>query len=154
MIPKAVAKGNWWLAASPQQCRFGQICGKMSNHPADLAPLQLRLGVLQLLAFPKTKITFEREEISDSLWDSGKYDGAVDGHWENCVISQGAYFEGDWGVTILCTVFLVSCIFISKCPYFSQCVVGYFLDRPLCIYFSGLTFGMQFLKCLTHLILK
>ena len=36
--------------------------------------------------------------------------------WENCVRSQGAYFEGDWGVTVLCTMFLVSssinvCIF-------------------------------------------
>ena len=28
-----------------------------------------------------------------------------------CVRSQGAYFEGDWGVVVLCTMFLVSCIF-------------------------------------------
>ena len=26
----------------------------------------------------------------------------------NCVRSQGAYFEGDWGVVVLCTMFLVS----------------------------------------------
>ena len=36
-----------------------------TNHPGDSAPLQSRIGALQLLAFPKTKITFEREEISD-----------------------------------------------------------------------------------------
>ena len=47
--------------------------GKTSNHPGGLAPLQPRFGALRLLAFPKTKITFEREEIS------GKYDGASDG---------------------------------------------------------------------------
>ena len=38
------------------------------------------------------KITFKREEISECQWDSGKY-GAADGAWENCVRSQGAYFE-------------------------------------------------------------
>ena len=43
-----------------------------SNHPDDSAPLQPRFGTLWLLAFPKTKITFEREEISDHWWDSGK----------------------------------------------------------------------------------
>ena len=63
---------------------------------------------LQFLAFPKTKITFEREEISDHQWDSGKYGRAADGNWENCVRSQGAYFEGDWGIIVLCTMFLVS----------------------------------------------
>ena len=29
-------------------------------------------------------------------------------HWQNCVRSQGAYFEGDWGVIVLRTMFLVS----------------------------------------------
>ena len=29
----------------------------------------------------------------------------------------GAHFEGDWGVTVPCTVFLVSCIFFNKCLY-------------------------------------
>ena len=57
--------------------------------------LQSRFGVLCHLAFPQTKIIFEREEISGCQWDSGKYDGAADGDWENCVRSQGAYFEGD-----------------------------------------------------------
>ena len=38
-----------------------------SNHPGDSAPLQPRFGALRLLAFPKTKITFEREEIRPSM---------------------------------------------------------------------------------------
>ena len=96
MIQKATAMGNWWLAASSQQHTWSCITShaqffcKTSNHSSDSAPLQPRFGALQLLAFPKTKITFEREQISDSWWDSGKYDGAADGNWENCVRSQGA----------------------------------------------------------------
>ena len=68
---------------------------------------QPRFCTLWLLAFPKTKITFEREEISDHRWDSGKYNGVADGDWENCVKSQHAYFEGDWGVIVLCTIFCI-----------------------------------------------
>ena len=114
MIQKATAMGNWWLAASSWQhaCSCitsrAEISGKTSNQPGNSAPLQPRFGALWLLAFPKTKITFERGEISDHQWDSGKYNGAADGDWENCVRSQGAYFEGDWGISVLCPVFLVS----------------------------------------------
>ena len=38
--------------------------------------------------FPQTKITFEREKISDRQQDSGKYDGAADGNWQNCAIGN------------------------------------------------------------------
>ena len=55
---------------------------------------QPRFGTLWLLAFPKTKITFEREEISYCQWDSGKYYGAADGDWENCVRSQVPTLKG------------------------------------------------------------
>ncbi len=63
---------------------------------ATQPPLQPRFGALRLLAFSKTKITFE--------WD--------------------------WGVIILCTMFLVSCIFFNKCLYFSYYMAGYFSDSP------------------------
>ena len=89
----------------------------------DLVPCDVWLS-------PKTIITFEREEISDCQWNSGKYDEAAAGDWENCVRSQGAYFEGDWGITVLCTVFLVSCTFFNKCLYFSCYMAAYLLDRP------------------------
>ena len=107
--------GNWWLAALSWQrtcpsyiTSCVEFFGETSNHPGDSALLQPRFGTLWLLAFPKTKITFEREEISDHWWDSGKYDVAAGGNWENCVRSWGAYVEGDWGVIVLCTMFLVS----------------------------------------------
>ena len=103
---------------------------KTSNPPGDSTPLQPRFGALWLLTFPKIKITFKREEISDHRWHSGKYDGVADGDWENCMRSQGAYVEGDWGVIVLCTMFLISCIFFNICLYFSYYMSGYLLDRP------------------------
>ena len=135
MIQKAAAMGNWWLAASSQHAcsciiSCSEFLGETSNHPGDSGPLQPRLRTLILLAFPKTKLTCEREEISDSWSDSGKYDGAADGHWENCVRSQGAYFKGDWGIIVLCTMFLVPCILFSKSLYFSFYMAGYILDIP------------------------
>ena len=90
-------------------------------------------STLWLLAFPRTKITFEREEILDSWWDSGKCNRAADGDWKNCVRSQVTSFEGDWSITVLCTMFLISCIFFNKRLYFSYYIAGYLKDL---IYFK------------------
>ena len=109
MIQKAAAMGNWWLAASSPQHTYScimfraEFLGETSNHPGDSVPLQPRFGTLQLLAFPKTKITFEREEILDHQWDLWKYDRTADGDWVNHMRSQS--FEGDCGVIVLCTIF-------------------------------------------------
>ena len=77
MIQKATTMSKWWLAASSQcTCAcitsHAEIFGSTSNHPGDSALLQPRFGTVQLLIFPKTKITFEREDLSDHRWDSGK----------------------------------------------------------------------------------
>ena len=96
--------------------------------PRWLSPPQPRFGALQLLAFSKTKIIFKKEEISDHWWNSGTCDWTAGGDFENCVRSQSAYFGGDWGVIVLCTMFLVSCIFFKKCLYFSYYMAGYLLD--------------------------
>ena len=132
--PPLWATGDWqlhhWQCAYSCITSYTEFCGKTSNHPGDSAPLQPRFGALWLLAFPQTKIIFERAEISDYRWDSGKYDGAADGNWKNCERSQGAYFEGDWGIIVLCTMFLVSCIFFNEWLYFSNHMAGYLLDRP------------------------
>ena len=152
MIQKATAMGDWWLAASSGQCTCSCITScaeffsKTSNHSGDSAPLQPRFGTLRLLAFPKTTITIEREEISDRRWAWGKYDGAADSNWENCVRSQGAYFEGDWGVSVLCTMFLVSCIFFNKCLYFLYYMAGHLLDRP----YRPLTFMIDWFSTKVH----
>ena len=138
MTQKAAAMGNWWWAVSSQQhtCLCitspAESFGEMSSHPGDSALPEPRFGALQLLAFSKTKLTFEREEISEYWRNWGKYNRAADGDWENCVRSHSVYFEGDWGIIVLCTMFLVSCIFFNKCLYFSYYMAGYLLDR-ICI---------------------
>ena len=137
VIQKVTAMGKWWLLAASSRhvsCLMQRFFGETWNHPGDSAPLQPRFGTLWLLAFPQTEIIFEREEISDPRWDSGKYDEAANGDWENCVRFQGASFEGDWGVIVLCTVFLVSYIFFSKCPCFSYYVLDTFWTGLLCLH--------------------
>ena len=93
-------------------------------------PLQTRFGTLWLLDFPKMRITFEGEEISDYWWDSGKYSGAAYGNWENHGRSWGAYIEEDWDIIVLCTMFLISYTFFNKYPYFTYYMAGYLLDKP------------------------
>ena len=150
MIQKTTAMGNWWLAASSKQSTcscilsFKEFIGETSNHPGDSAPLQPKFRALWLLAFLKTKISFEREEISDYQRDSGKYDGAANSDWENCVRSQGAYFEEDWGIIVRCTMFLVSCTFFNKCLYFSYYMAGYLLDRPRILPILLLEYGLSY----------
>ena len=139
--PQLWATGDWQLHhdnTPTHATSHAEFFGETSNHPGDSAPLQPRFGTLRLLAFPKTKVIFEKEEISDHQWDSGKYNKAAAGNWgptcashcaSHCVRSQGVYFEGDWGIIVLCTMFLVSCIFFSKDLHFSHYMVGYLLDR-------------------------
>ena len=71
-------------------------------YSADLAPCDFWL-------FPKSPLKGKRFQIVDEIHE------AADGSWENCVRSQDDYFEGDWGIIVLCTMFLVSCIFFNKC---------------------------------------
>ena len=111
MIQKPADMGNWWLAASLTQHNLSCIKSHVVflwniKSPRYSAPLELIFGALWPLAFPKTKTTFEREDISDHWWDSGKHDGAADDDG-NCVRSRGAYFEGDWGIIVPCTTFLI-----------------------------------------------
>ena len=74
--PQLWATGDWSFIAT--MCLL-MYHSDDSNHPGDSASLQPRFGALQLLDFLKTKIAYEREEISDCQWDSGKYNRAVDG---------------------------------------------------------------------------
>ena len=78
MVQKAADRGNWGLAASTWQDTNSYqasrgVFGETSNHLGNSAPLRPRFGALWLLNFSRTKITFERKEISDWLWDSGSW---------------------------------------------------------------------------------
>ena len=109
--PQPWTTGDWQLHHNNMSAHASylmQFFGETSNCPGNSALLRPRCGTLWLLAFAKIRSTFEREKISDHLWDSGKYNGKADGDGDNCVRSQGTYFEGDRGVTVLCTMYLVS----------------------------------------------
>ena len=155
MIQKAAAMGNWWLAALLWQPTCSLITSQaefLAKHQITQVtqpPLQPRFGALRLLSFSKTKITFEWEDISDHWWDSGKYDGVADGYWQNCVRSQGAYFEGDWGVIVLCKMFLVSSlinIFIFHSTWLDTFWIDPIFLFLVCIY--------KMKKKVIHMILK
>ena len=115
------ATGDWQFHHSNTPAHASRLMqsffGQTSNHSGNSVPLQFRFGTLQLLAFPKLKSPLKGRDFRWQ-WDSGKYDGAADGDWENCVRSQGAYFEGNWGIIILSKMFLVSSVFFTKCLYF------------------------------------
>ena len=87
-----------------------EFFGKRSNHPGDSAPLQPRFGSLRLLVFPKLKSPLKgkrfqtvdeiQENMMGQLMEISTKDFAEcfeqwKRHWEECVRSQGDYFEGD-----------------------------------------------------------
>ena len=123
MIQKATAMGNWWLTASSWQCAHScitssaELFGETSNHPVIQPHYSSDLVLCDFWLFPKLKSPLKGKRFQTIDEISGKYNGAADGYWENCVRSQHAYFEGDWGIIVLCTMFLVYCI-ISKCLFF------------------------------------
>ena len=133
-VESDLCSGRSATSRKPENVEHVRVAINKDCQPRWLSPLQPRLGALWFLTFPKTKITFEREVISDHWWDSGKYDWMADGDsnkgfaecfeqwkrcWESRVRSQDAYFEGNWGVILLWTMFLVSCIFFNKRLCFS-----------------------------------
>ena len=135
MIQKTAAMGNWWLAASSWQrtrsyimlCRFFwqniDLPRWLSppNSP-DLVPCDFWL--LPKLKSPLNGKRFQTiNEIQENIWIF-RYFSEYSPNWENCVRSQGAYFEGAWGITVLCTMFLVSCVFFNTWFYFSYYMDG------------------------------
>ena len=87
---------------------LGRVFWQNIKSPRWLSPRRDQIWHSETSGLSQNYNTFEGEEISDHQWDSEKYNRAADGNWENCLRSQGVYFEGDWGVIVLCTMFLVS----------------------------------------------
>ena len=118
MIQKAAAMGSWWVAASswhePTHTSglVQSFSSETSNHPRDSAPYSPDLVPCNFWLFPKLKPPLKGERGRDfrPLMRFREIWGSADGDWEHCVRSRAAYFEGDWGVIVLYTVFLVSCI--------------------------------------------
>ena len=128
--PQLWAPGDWQLHYDSAPARASRLVQSiLGKHPGDSALLQPRFRALWLLAFTKTKITFEREEISD-----------LDEIQKNIMGQLIATGRTMWGPKVPTlkglrhhcpmTIFLVSCIFFNKCLYFSYYMAGYLLDSP------------------------
>ena len=154
MIQKATAMSNWWLAASSQQHIHSWIASRAvflrNIRSSRWPPPQPRFSALQLLAFPKTKITFEREKISDRQWDSGKYDGAADGDWEIVWGPKVPTLKGTEASLsyIQCYLYLVSS---SVNVSISWYVAGYFPDRLHYLYkYTYVSSCLENIKLICH----
>ena len=137
MIQKAAGMGNWWSAAlSPQNACSCLMQGFFVKHQITQVTqprYSLDLVPRDFWLFPKLKSPFKgkRFQTVDEIQENTTGQLMVIGRtvW-GTPNPKSACFEGDWGITILCTVFLVSCIFFSECLYFSSYMAGYLLDRP------------------------
>ena len=56
-----------WQCACPFYSSHAGFSGKTIHHPCLSVPLEPRFGSLRLLAFPKAKITVEREENCNAI---------------------------------------------------------------------------------------
>jgi hypothetical protein len=62
---RASRSASSWQCACPFYSSRAGFFAKTSHHPGLSAPIQPRFASLRLLAFPKAKIVFEREEICE-----------------------------------------------------------------------------------------
>ena len=117
-----------WAASSSAHTLRAEFFGGWHQITQVTQLLQPKLGTLLLLVFPKLKsllkgkrfqtVTEIQENTTGQLMAIPTKDFAECFEqwkrcWENCVRSQGANFEGDWGVIVLCTIYLISRVFFS-----------------------------------------
>ena len=136
MIKKSTAMGNWRLAASSRQHTHSCITSRTVfwqniKSPRWISPsyssvfTSCDFWLFRKLKSPLKGKRFQTiDEIQENMTE------AADGDWETCLSSQGAHCEGDWGVIVLCSMSLVSCIFFNKWLYVSYYMAGYVLDGP------------------------
>ena len=137
-IQKAAAMGSWWLAASPRQHARSCIksCagffGETSNHPVDSAPYSPDLAPHNFWLFPKLNHLWKGRDFRPSM--SMRFRKIQWGSWwllgELCEVLRSVHFEGDWGVTVPCTLSLVPRIFFSEGLHLSNHMAERLLDRP------------------------
>ena len=132
--PQLWATGDWQLYHSKVPTHASRVIQSFlsKHHMAQVTqpPYSPDLAPWNFWLFPKlnSPVKGKRFQTTDETQENTT--GAAYGNWENCVRSKDVYFEGDWGVIVLCTVFLVSCIFFNKYLYVSHYMTGYLMDRP------------------------
>ena len=118
-----------------------EVVCKTSNHPGDSDPYSPDLVPCDFWFFPKLKSPFKGKKISACHWDSGKYDGAADGDWENC-----------WGPkvpTLKGTEVSLSCVQCFLYLIFSIINVSVFHSTWLDTFWTDLCISLPLLKVLS-----
>ena len=118
MIQKAIAIGHRLLATSSRQRT--RLC--ITSHAEFLAKHKIT-QVIQLPHSPDlAPCDFWLFPKLNHLWKGGGFRPSMRfrkilwGNWRwlgELGVAPRCYFEGDWGITVLCIMFLVSCIFFS-----------------------------------------
>ena len=135
---KAATMGNWWLAASSRQCVRSWItvlCRAFLQNikpPRWLsAPYSPDLAPCNFWLFPRLKSPLK-----------GKRFQTISEIQEDMMRQMVALGRTVWGLKVPtlmgmeASLFCVQCFLylasspINKCLHFSQCMAGYFLDRP------------------------
>ena len=71
-----------------------EFFSQTSNYPDDSAPYSPDLVPCDFWLFSKLKSPLKGKKFQ-TMNEIQENDKATDGDWQNCVRSQGAYFEGD-----------------------------------------------------------
>ena len=138
MVQKTPALGTWRLAASSRQCARSCI----RSHAEFLVQHQITqvaqppynpdLVPCDFWLFPKLKSPLKGKifqtvsEIQENTMGQLMVTGRL------CEVPRCLLWRG---LRRHCSIYSVSCIFFSKCVYFSYYEVGYLLDRQyVCVY--------------------
>ena len=132
MTQKAAGLGNWWLAASSQQCTCSCISScvvfwRNIKPPKCLGPPTAWIWCSATSGFSQNQNCLWKARDFRPLMRFRKIQW---GSWwwlgELCEIPRCLLWKG------LCPMYnvLISNIFFNKCLYFSYYMAGYLLDRP------------------------
>ena len=133
----AVATGDWQLLHDNAPTHASRLVWSfLEKHQitqVTQALYSLDLVPWDFWLFPKLKSPLKGKRFQIVYMRFRKIQWGSWWQLENCVRSQGALFGEDWGIIVLCIMFLVSCTFSNKCLNFSYYMAGCLLDS-LCIH--------------------
>ena len=131
--PQLWASGDWQLhhdnMPAQASCLLQSVLVKHHITQVTQSPYSLDLVPCDFWLFPKLKspLKGKRFQTVDEIQENTTGQLMVIGR---TVWSPKVPTKGDWGVIVLCTKFLESCILFNKCLQFSYSMAGYLLDRP------------------------
>ena len=117
MIQKATDKGNWWWAVSSQRCACSCILAKHQITQVTQPLYSPHLAPWNLWHLPKLKHLWKGRDFRSYM----RFRKIWQGSWwwlgKLCEVPRCLLWR-ELRSLVLCTMFLISCIFFNKCLYF------------------------------------